>query len=190
MLPGHDSSVTTRDPPMNDNDVTAPAQADVARAPAEDVGTGDLTAGLIDPCPPRPRPHPGARRGRDLRRPWAKAALRRWTPPCRSPGMCRRASVAPRPGGAGAEGNARALLSAERTALNFLQLLSAVATKTRTYVDVVAGTRAHIVDTRKTIPACAWRKSMLCAWAAAPTTASACTTRCSSKKTTLPQPVA
>lgn len=57
------------------------------------------------------------------------------------------------------EGQARALLSAERTALNFLQLLSAVATKTRTYVDVVAGTRAHIVDTRKTIPACAWRKS-------------------------------
>jgi nicotinate-nucleotide pyrophosphorylase (carboxylating) len=50
------------------------------------------------------------------------------------------------------EGNARALLSAERTALNFLQLLSAVATKTRTYVDVVAGTRAHIVDTRKTLP--------------------------------------
>ena len=50
------------------------------------------------------------------------------------------------------EGNARALLSAERTALNFLQLLSAVATKTRTYVDAVAGTRARIVDTRKTLP--------------------------------------
>ncbi|MBN9365419.1 MAG: carboxylating nicotinate-nucleotide diphosphorylase, partial [Comamonadaceae bacterium] len=50
------------------------------------------------------------------------------------------------------EGSARALLSAERTALNFLQLLSAVATKTRTYVDAVAGTRARIVDTRKTLP--------------------------------------
>ena len=47
---------------------------------------------------------------------------------------------------------ARALLSAERTALNFLQLLSAVATKTAAYVEVVAGTRAHIVDTRKTLP--------------------------------------
>ena len=46
----------------------------------------------------------------------------------------------------------RALLSAERTALNFLQMLSAVATKTRTYVDAVAGTKAHIVDTRKTLP--------------------------------------
>jgi nicotinate-nucleotide pyrophosphorylase (carboxylating) len=49
-------------------------------------------------------------------------------------------------------GNARALLTAERTALNFLQMMSAVATKTATYVDVVAGTRAQIVDTRKTLP--------------------------------------
>lgn len=50
------------------------------------------------------------------------------------------------------EGNARALLSAERTALNFLQLLSGVATTTRGHVDAVAGTRARIVDTRKTLP--------------------------------------
>ncbi|HEU0201557.1 MAG TPA: carboxylating nicotinate-nucleotide diphosphorylase [Burkholderiaceae bacterium] len=49
-------------------------------------------------------------------------------------------------------GPARALLTAERSALNFLQLLSAVATRTREFVDAVAGTRARIVDTRKTIP--------------------------------------
>lgn len=49
-------------------------------------------------------------------------------------------------------GPARALLTGERTALNFLQLLSAVATQTRVYVDAVAGTRARIVDTRKTLP--------------------------------------
>ncbi|SDY62142.1 carboxylating nicotinate-nucleotide diphosphorylase [Nitrosomonas sp. Nm58] len=49
-------------------------------------------------------------------------------------------------------GNARALLTAERTALNFLQLLSAVATQTRRYVDAVSGTGAMIVDTRKTLP--------------------------------------
>ncbi|WP_371128755.1 carboxylating nicotinate-nucleotide diphosphorylase [Nitrosospira sp. Nl5] len=49
-------------------------------------------------------------------------------------------------------GNARALLSAERSALNFLQLLSAVATQTRRHVDAVAGTGASIVDTRKTLP--------------------------------------
>ena len=54
------------------------------------------------------------------------------------------------------EGSARALLTAERTLLNFLQLLSAVATKTATYVqavqDVAAAGRAQIVDTRKTLP--------------------------------------
>jgi nicotinate-nucleotide pyrophosphorylase (carboxylating) len=46
----------------------------------------------------------------------------------------------------------RALLTAERTALNFLQLLSGTATITRRYVDAVAGTGARIVDTRKTLP--------------------------------------
>lgn len=49
-------------------------------------------------------------------------------------------------------GPARALLTAERSALNFLQLLSGVASKARRFVDLVAGTRARIVDTRKTIP--------------------------------------
>ena len=49
-------------------------------------------------------------------------------------------------------GKARALLTGERSALNFLQLLSAVATTTRRYVEAVAGTRAVIVDTRKTLP--------------------------------------
>ena len=50
------------------------------------------------------------------------------------------------------EGNARAILAAERTALNLLGRLSGVATLTRAYVDAVAGTRAKIVDTRKTTP--------------------------------------
>ena len=50
------------------------------------------------------------------------------------------------------EGSARALLTGERSALNFLQMLSAVATITRRYVEAVAGTRAAIVDTRKTLP--------------------------------------
>ena len=53
------------------------------------------------------------------------------------------------------EGRTRALLSAERTALNFLQRLSGVATLTRRFVDAVAGTGARIVDTRKTTPG--WR---------------------------------
>ncbi|HQE40758.1 MAG TPA: carboxylating nicotinate-nucleotide diphosphorylase, partial [Zoogloea sp.] len=50
------------------------------------------------------------------------------------------------------DASARALLTAERTALNFVQLLSGTATLTATYVAAVAGTKAKIVDTRKTLP--------------------------------------
>jgi nicotinate-nucleotide pyrophosphorylase (carboxylating) len=50
------------------------------------------------------------------------------------------------------EGNARAIVAAERTALNFMARLSAVATLTRRYVDAVAGTNTTILDTRKTLP--------------------------------------
>jgi len=49
-------------------------------------------------------------------------------------------------------GNARAMLAAERPALNTLQHLSGIATLTRRYVDAIAGTRAVLIDTRKTIP--------------------------------------
>lgn len=49
-------------------------------------------------------------------------------------------------------GNARSLLTAERSILNFIQTLSAVATETRRYAEVVAGTNAVVHDTRKTIP--------------------------------------
>lgn len=49
-------------------------------------------------------------------------------------------------------GSVRSLLTGERTALNFLQMLSAVATATREYVELVAGTSARIYDTRKTLP--------------------------------------
>jgi len=50
------------------------------------------------------------------------------------------------------EGPARSLLTGERSALNFLQMLSAAATVTRTYVDALEGTKCRILDTRKTIP--------------------------------------
>lgn len=50
------------------------------------------------------------------------------------------------------EGPARTLLTGERTALNFLQTLSGTASITREYVDLIAGSRARILDTRKTIP--------------------------------------
>jgi nicotinate-nucleotide pyrophosphorylase (carboxylating) len=54
------------------------------------------------------------------------------------------------------EGAARSLLTAERVALNFMQRMSGVASATRRHVDAVRGTRAVILDTRKTIPGWRW----------------------------------
>jgi len=129
------------------------ARADAARALAEDVGAGDLTAALV----------PEGRRvqARVLAResavicgaPWAEAVLRQVDPGAKVAWLvgegqrCAADQVVLQ-----VEGSARALLTAERTALNFLQLLSAVATKTASYVEAVGGTRARIVDTRKTLP--------------------------------------
>ncbi|MBP6395568.1 MAG: carboxylating nicotinate-nucleotide diphosphorylase [Giesbergeria sp.] len=136
-------------------DSSMPTQVllDVARALQEDLGGGDLTADLIDPAR-RARARVLARESAVLcGAPWAEAALRALDPGVRitwhvqEGQRCAADQVVLE-----IDGNARALLSAERTALNFLQLLSAVATKTRTYVDAVAGTRAQIVDTRKTLP--------------------------------------
>ena len=138
---------------MTPDSIAAQVREDVQRALQEDVGGGDLTAALV----------PAGRRGRAriLAReaavicgaPWAEAAFRALDPGVRLTWhVAEGQRCAPDQVVLELEGQARALLSAERTALNFLQLLSAVATKTRTYVDVVAGTRAQIVDTRKTLP--------------------------------------
>ena len=129
------------------------AQDDVTRALAEDVGAGDLTASLI--------PADRATHARVLAREsavvcgsaWVQAAVLRLDPTAQitwhvTDGQrCAENQVVFE-----VHGSARALLTAERTALNFLQLLSGVATKTAQYVDIVQGTRAHIVDTRKTLP--------------------------------------
>ncbi len=133
--------------------VDALAGADAARALAEDVGAGDLTAGLIDPA--------RQARARVLAREsavvcgsaWARAAFEQLDPKAvlvwhvNDGERCAPGQVVLE-----VQGQAQALLTAERTALNFLQLLSAVATKTATYVNIVAGTQAKIVDTRKTLP--------------------------------------
>lgn len=129
------------------------AHEDVRRALQEDVGPGDLTAALV-PAQRRARARILAREPAVIcGAPWAEAALRALDPTVQITWhVAEGQRCAPDQVVLEIEGNARALLSAERTALNFLQLLSAVATKTRIYVDVVAGTRAQIVDTRKTIP--------------------------------------
>jgi nicotinate-nucleotide pyrophosphorylase (carboxylating) len=84
---------------------------------------------------------------------WFEACVRRLDPAAHVAWLVRDGDrVAPGARLCEITGSSRALLTAERTALNFLQLLSAVATVTRRYVDAVAGTRAAILDTRKTLP--------------------------------------
>ena len=129
------------------------ARADVARALAEDVGPGDLTAGLVDPARQAQARIVAREAAVICGAPWAEAAWRQV-----DPGVSVRWLVPEgersRPDQTVVElqGSARGLLTSERTALNFLQLLSAVATRTASHVDAVKGTRARIVDTRKTIP--------------------------------------
>ncbi|MFS2033720.1 carboxylating nicotinate-nucleotide diphosphorylase [Polaromonas sp. CT11-55] len=129
------------------------AQADAARALAEDIGAGDLTAGLIDAAR-QTRAQVLARESAVIcGSAWVEATVRQLDPQAqllwhvKDGERCEAGQVVFE-----VRGRARALLSAERTALNFLQLLSAVATKTAVYVDIVKGTRAQIVDTRKTLP--------------------------------------
>ena len=132
------------------------AKADAARALQEDVGAGDLTAGLIDPAR-RASAYVLARESAIICGiPWARAALQQIDPGlkvswCVQEGeRCKLDQVVLE-----LEGSARALLTAERTVLNFLQLLSAVASKTASYCDAVnsvPSNRAQIVDTRKTLP--------------------------------------
>jgi len=132
------------------------ARQDVIRALQEDVGTGDLTAGLIDPGA-RAQAHVLAREAAVICGiPWVQAAVHQVDPSIEMVWRVREGDhCAPDQVVLNMEGPARALLTAERTALNFLQLLSAVATSTASYVDAVRsvpGNRAHIVDTRKTLP--------------------------------------
>lgn len=134
-------------------ELASTAADDAARALREDVGAGDLTASLVDAGR-----HASARVvAREAAvvcgRPWVEATLRQADPALRvrwrveEGARCRPDDVVLE-----IEGPARPLLTAERTVLNFLQLLSAVATRTAVYVDAVRGTRAQIVDTRKTLP--------------------------------------
>ena len=131
----------------------AEIERNVAAALAEDVGAGDLTAPLT-PADRIARAFVLCRKEAVLcGQPWFDACVRRldaravvtWL-------VAEGTRVAANSRVCEIQGAARALLTAERSALNFLQLLTAVATEARRYVDAVAGTRAKIVDTRKTLP--------------------------------------
>lgn len=134
--------------------ITADAIAKaVAEALREDVGDGDLTAELI-PADVAARAHVSARESCILcGTAWFSEVFRQIDARVTLRWHCSDGeSVAPETDVCHLQGPARALLTGERTALNFLQTLSATATSARRYVDAVAGTGAAILDTRKTIP--------------------------------------
>lgn len=137
--------------------LTLPFAAEVERnvlaALAEDIGSGDLTALLA----PAGQPARGIVLSREdavlAGRAWFEACFRRLDPNARIDWSASDGDrIAAGQALCQVEADTRALLTAERAALNFLQLLSGTATATRCYVDAVAGTRAKIVDTRKTLP--------------------------------------
>ncbi|AOK30408.1 MULTISPECIES: carboxylating nicotinate-nucleotide diphosphorylase [Burkholderia] len=125
----------------------------VADALAEDVGAGDQTGRLVPDGP--------VRAARVIVReeavlcgvPWFDAVMRAVDPAIEVQWHYREGDwMTPDSTVCDLRGPARSLLTGERNALNFLQLLSGVATATRRYVDRIADTRARILDTRKTLP--------------------------------------
>jgi len=138
---------------MDAPDLKQAIEQNVTAALDEDIGSGDLTAALV--------PESETARASVITREaavlagalWFEAVFRRLDPGVRVTWL-REDGATLRAGDTVChlEGFARPLLTGERTALNFLQTLSAVATKTRRHVEAVRGTRAVVVDTRKTLP--------------------------------------
>jgi len=127
-------------------------EADVARALAEDLGSGDVTAALL----PDVAEHGyviAKEAGVIAGRPWFDACFRALDPFVR---IDWRISEGDRVAAGDVlctfSGRSRALVSAERCALNFLQTLSGTATRTGEFVAELAGSRTRVLDTRKTLP--------------------------------------
>lgn len=134
-------------------DLTAEIEANVRRALTEDIGSGDITAQLI----PAERLAHATIITREAAvicgTAWVDAVFRRLDPRVAVHWQVRDGErVSPNQALFHLEGPARALLSGERSALNFLQTLSAVATRCQHYADLVQGTAVKLLDTRKTLP--------------------------------------
>jgi nicotinate-nucleotide pyrophosphorylase (carboxylating) len=126
---------------------------DIERALAEDLGQGDATAGLL-PIDAQAHAELTCRDAAVIAgTAWFDACFRWFDPAVRIDWQVRDGDrVAPGAVICRLSGHARSLVTAERSALNFLQLLSATATVTADYVAAVAGTAVRVLDTRKTIP--------------------------------------
>lgn len=134
--------------------VPADLAEQVARALAEDVGAGDATAALVDPEGEASAVLTSRDAGVLCGIPWFEEVfLQLGDGLVVTTWMAREGdAIAPGQMLCTLDGPARPILTGERTALNFLQTLSATATAARTYAEAVAGTGARILDTRKTLP--------------------------------------
>ena len=131
----------------------AQVAADVEHALAEDLGQGDATAALL-PADAQARARLTCRDAAVIAgSAWFDACFRRLDPAVQIDWRVRDGDrVAADTLICELAGHARSLVTAERTALNFLQLLSATATTTADHVAAVAGTAVRVLDTRKTVP--------------------------------------
>ena len=134
--------------------MTPSARETIARALAEDLGPGDITSECFIPADHRSSARIIAKENAVLAGTEVAREVFRQVDPAIEIEIRKDDGEAIAPGDLmlTATGPTRALLSAERTALNFLQRLSGIATLTRRFVDAVSGTKAVILDTRKTTP--------------------------------------
>lgn len=125
----------------------------VRRALSEDIGTGDLTAELLPPDATSTAIIISREKAVICGIPWVDEVYRQLDPAVSCSWTCADGDViAPEQTLCTITGSTRSILTGERTALNFLQLLSGTATLTREYVELIAGTQTRLLDTRKTIP--------------------------------------
>ena len=134
-------------------DLASHIHLNVSAALDEDIGSGDLTARLIPEHAPAHATVITRQRMVLCGTQWFEECFLTLDPGCKISWQVKEGAVAEANQTlCEIHGNARAMLSAERCSLNFLQTLSATATLTRRYVEAVAGTGAKIMDTRKTLP--------------------------------------
>jgi nicotinate-nucleotide pyrophosphorylase (carboxylating) len=136
-----------------DDKLQASFEQNILAALLEDVGTGDLT-GMLVPTEPRAKARVIVREAAVLcGAPWFEGVMLAVDQDIEIDWQYAEGELMTADSVVCTiEGSPRSLLTAERAALNFMQLLSGVATATRKYVDVIAGTNAAILDTRKTLP--------------------------------------
>ncbi len=136
-----------------DNALQAALEDNVTAALHEDVGSGDVTGLLVSYTERKQAVVTLRERAVLCGAPWFDAVMHRCDPTVNIAWHYKEGDwMSADTPVCTIHGAARALLTAERNALNFLQLLSGVATRTRHFVDLVAGCRAQILDTRKTVP--------------------------------------